>query len=552
MTRFVHAFAAIAIVTAPTYSPAQTRAPAPGNIPAARVAAGTAGLGSNSVAVLAASGDTVWLSAELTVSRLAGTGTSQFNWITYNVPRDVQVAAEQAITAFAVSGSRLAVATAYATDTDEGSFGVGNGLLLSDDGGESWVHYGMTELFLDRQGMTIPGGDAQCFGVWFQQDTLWAAFTSEYVVATRDWGTTWARYRPDSTNNPQPNPIVDDPDNQHRYRHLNYRAYDGASTDGTLWVSTNAGVNRSDDNGVTWTNFDAGDDGLTGDFVPAVRVNPANGTVWAATQSTGISESQVKDSNLDYFPDGLFNELDYDLDRDGKLDEPGKDGISWSGDGGTTWQTYLPQDDPALERTFRAWNFAFNGDTTWVAGSYSSSDALLMSPDAGQSWQVVPIVTEGTLVVSQAGTGDVAYVNGVLWVATGRGLVRSDDEGTSWDFVLRYPQADPLQGGSVENPNGERSWLKTYAFPSPSGPLLGNPPSIVFALSSPSDVTIRIYDAGSGLVRRIERSGLGTGNHAITWDGRNERDYPVANGVYLYEVTTDDGHSATGKLMVLN
>ena len=81
---------------------------------------------------------------------------------------------------------------------------------------------------------------------------------------------------------------------------------------------------------------------------------------------------------------------------------------------------------------------------------------------------------------------------------------------------------------------------------------MGNPPSIVFALSSPSDVTIRIYDAGSGLVRRIERSGLGTGNHAITWDGRNERDYPVANGVYLYEVTTDDGHSATGKLMVLN
>jgi hypothetical protein len=293
---------------------------------------------------------------------------------------------------------------------------------------------------------------------------------------------------------------------------------------------------------------------LSGDFVPAIAVDPTTGTIWAATQSTGISEAQLRDQGFQYFPeDGVQDSLDWDIDRDGRIDLPGSNGISWSSDGGGTWQSYVPESDPNLRRTFRAWNFTFGDSKVWIAGSYSSYDALFMSPNGGATWQVVPIVTsDGITVVTQDGTGDVCYANGVLWAATGRGLVRSANGGATWDFVLTYPQANPLHGGSPIEPTGRVAGLDTYAFPSPSAPILGNPPNIVYALAAPADVTVRIYDAGSRLVRTIRLSGMSSGNHTISWDGLNDEGSVVANGVYIYEIKTSDGHSAIGKLMVLN
>jgi len=543
----------VAIVANATAQPIRAEAPVSG----ARIAkptAGRSGLESNEAAIFAVSGDSLWVAAGMTVSRRVGTGTSQFDWETFTVRTDT-VHSGEAITAFAAHGDRLAVSTSYGVQTTQGVYGAGSGIVLSADGGNTWSHHRFTEIFADsaRQALLIPNGDVQCYGLWFDGDRLWSAWTSEFAVMTPDWGVTWHRYRPDSTNNPQPNPFLDDPTLQHRYLHLNYRAYDGVTLGDTLWIGTNAGINRSVNGGITWENVDALTAGISGDFVPAMSADIENGIVWAATQSTGIDEAEIKQREIDYFNDGVFDELDYDLDRDGRLDGPGRNGVSWTADGGATWQTFIPETDPNIGKTFRAWNFAFDSTSVWVAGAASGGDVLLTSHDLGATWELRPIVTvDGDAVKSASGTGDVVFFNGILWVTTGQGLARSDDRGQTWQFVLTFPQADPLDGGNVEEPNAPRSNLETYAFPSPCSPINGTPANIVFALTQPSDVTVDIYDAGSGHVRTIHRTNVAAGNQTIRWNGRNESGRYAANGVYLYRITTADGHSATGKVVVLN
>jgi len=524
------------------------------------------GLQSNDVGFLLPVGNGLWISTRRTLSSMLRDGATQFDWTSLDVRAD-STRQDEVISAFAASGQHVAVATTYAALLDQSRYPTGTGLYLSDDGGATWKLHGMTEIFLDRQGMRLPGGDAQCFGLAFRGGDLWAAFETEFAVMTPDFGATWWRYRSDSTNTTQQNPLYDPlvivpgtpPDtvrNAYRYRHLNYRAFDVAELNGALWVSTNAGVNRSLDGGVTWKNYDAFTAGITGDFVPTLLADATNGIIWAATQSTGIDEAEVRSGTTlqnEFFRDGKVDSLDWDLDRDGHDDGPGKNGVSWTTDGGATWNSYVPMEDAAIRRDLRAWGFAVKGRTLWVAGTTGGNDALLRSDDLGATWRLDPIVTTaGDTVSTEQGTTDVAYANGTLWVITTRGLLRSADDGARWQFVLRYPQASPLGGGEVPNPEGPRSGFSTYAFPSPSAPRLGRPPVIVFALGSPTDVTIDIFDAAGGLVRTIRRTGLGAGNHTVEWDGKAEDGRDVANGVYLYRIRTGDGHSAKGKLMVSN
>ena len=509
--------------------------------------------------MFAVDGEQLWLAAGATVSRMTGDGASQFDWITHDIP--VPFGKNESISAMAVSGDIVAVATTHSQETEAGTFSFGDGIYFSSDGGENWTHSGIVELFPDRQGMTIPGGETQCFGMWFDGPRFWAAYTTEFVVMTPDTGQTWFRYRPDSTSNPLPEPYLDDPNRLHRYLHLNYRGFDGAAHDGTVWVSTNAGVNKSVDGGVTWVNYDSvgtargnRGTGLTGDFAPALAIDPATGAVWVGTQSSGIDEAYLEANPQDYLRDGVFDSLDYDLDRDGHVDGSGVNGVSWTIDGGKNWNSYVPSRDANVDSAyFRAWNFAFHESTVWAVGGSRGKDALLETDDIGKSWQIVRIVTSlGDTVAGDQGALDVAYVAGALWVATDRGLARSVDNAVSFEYILRFPQTRPLGGGDPIQPSLDATKLSTYAFPSPSAPAQRIVPHIVFALTVTADVTIAIYDAGGAHVRDIVRVQLPAGNHTIDWDGRTGGKRVVANGVYLYEIRTSDGHSASGKMMVLN
>jgi len=74
---------------------------------------------------------------------------------------------------------------------------------------------------------------------------------------------------------------------------------------------------------------------------------------------------------------------------------------------------------------------------------------------------------------------------------------------------------------------------------------------IAFTLPSEDKVRLRIFTiAGKEVVRLVDRR-LGSGPHAVTWDGRDSRGRRVASGIYFYRLETSD-RSSSKKLVVLN
>ena len=90
-------------------------------------------------------------------------------------------------------------------------------------------------------------------------------------------------------------------------------------------------------------------------------------------------------------------------------------------------------------------------------------------------------------------------------------------------------------------------------FPNPFNPET----TIRFSLPHDANVRLKIYNALGQLVRILDERSLKAGYQAITWNGRNDRDSPVASGVYLYRLvirySTDRVRPAvhTGKMTYL-
>ena len=78
---------------------------------------------------------------------------------------------------------------------------------------------------------------------------------------------------------------------------------------------------------------------------------------------------------------------------------------------------------------------------------------------------------------------------------------------------------------------------------------------IPYHLAHDADVTLTIYDIKGAVVRQLDLGHQPAGYYtnrakAAYWDGCNTLGEPVASGVYLYSLTTED-YSATRKMLVL-
>jgi hypothetical protein len=68
----------------------------------------------------------------------------------------------------------------------------------------------------------------------------------------------------------------------------------------------------------------------------------------------------------------------------------------------------------------------------------------------------------------------------------------------------------------------------------PSGPNPFNPRTeIRFTLAAAQLVSLSVYNARGALVRRLADEVYDAGEHAIVWDGRNERGQGLASGMYI-------------------
>ncbi len=84
----------------------------------------------------------------------------------------------------------------------------------------------------------------------------------------------------------------------------------------------------------------------------------------------------------------------------------------------------------------------------------------------------------------------------------------------------------------------------------PSGPNPFNPRTeIRFTLAAAQNVSLRIFNARGELVRRLAEEAYDAGEHAVVWDGRNERGQGLASGVYIARFQT--GNMVTTRRLTL-
>jgi len=74
---------------------------------------------------------------------------------------------------------------------------------------------------------------------------------------------------------------------------------------------------------------------------------------------------------------------------------------------------------------------------------------------------------------------------------------------------------------------------------------------LMFSTSRPGLVSVRIFDPGGRLVRRLlDGIPVETGNHVATIDGRSDDGTPLTEGVYYYQIRSIDGLEV-GRFVIL-
>lgn len=187
--------------------------------------------------------------------------------------------------------------------------------------------------------------------------------------------------------------------------------------DGTIWLGTGGGLSRSTDGGLTWESFGQ-EHGLGKGGVSALAVR--DDIIWVATS---------------------FDTLTADA---GKL--PAGGGLSYSTDGGTTWN-WLPQPGPTNVQNV-TFDIALLDDTVWIT---SWGGGLRKSDNLGITWEVV---TPDTFFFDPLGNLNhrafsVIVVDTVLWVGTAGGINKSMDRGDTWVNFSHQNQPQPISGNFV-------------------------------------------------------------------------------------------------------
>lgn len=455
-------------------------------LPAERAfAQSVSGLRSNSVSDIVIFGGRIWLGTGKGLSVSEDGGTS---WRTITEDDGI---GRGSISAIAVNDTILWVATAFDSLTvDAGSQPTGGGLAYSRDLGATWTH-------VNQPGPT-PVQNVT-FDIALHSDgSTWITSWGGGIQRTLDVGRTWEVIPPDT--------FFFDP-----LAHLNHRGFSATSANGVLWIGTAGGINKSLDDGMTWTNFSHQNQAapISGNFVVALGVQEYGGVeyIWGATVNAEDPEEQR--------------------------------GVSVSDDGGFTWRT-------SLLGVF-AHNFAFDDSVVYVA----ADQGLFKSLDFGRTWARYAEIrdnTSGSTYLSEelfaAGVGD----NHTLWAGGPDGVAQTSDDGMNWRI---------LRGTVRPGAEGEP---RTFAYPSPFSPqrhnLLRDDGHIRFEYSTTkaTNVTVRVYNFAMEVVAEVVsgKARPGAGTYFEIWNGRNGRGEVVANGVYFYSVQLDGEGTYWGKFIVMD
>ena len=241
---------------------------------------------------------------------------------------------------------------------------------------------------------------------------------------------------------------------------------------------------------------------LPGDFVVALGINESGGqkTIWAGCRPAFSGNLRV----------------------------------AYSQDDGSTWHE-APLG--GLSNAIEAWDFAFAGDTVYVA----TSDGLFRSTGDYDAWSMLTDFVDSanqTFYQYDAPFYAVDVADGTVWAGGSEGVVKSGGIAGWQVFRSQLDAADH------------------YAYPSPFSPIHSprRGTTIHFRPSVDTRATITIYDLNLEQVKMvvsgIPRAG-GVESDDLVWDGTDDDGDQVANGVYFYRVELDSGDDLWGKVVVI-
>ncbi|MCG8605641.1 hypothetical protein MJD09_11665, partial [bacterium] len=397
------------------------------------------------------------------------------------------------VSGLALSDDVIWVATGFDTTTEFGRFQAGGGLAYSLDGGQVWN-------FVPQPGATNVQNIT--FDIAIHENEIWITSFGGGLRKSSDLGMNWEVVTPDS--------FVFDP-----LGNLNHRAFSVLSVDGTLWVGTAGGLNRSTDGGEIWTNFNHQNQAepISGNFVVAIGQQTYGNkkVIWAGTRETTVESGDATEFR----------------------------GVSWSEDQGFTWRTGL--------RGETVHNFAFDDSVVYAA----SDNGLFKSIDNGENWALFPMIespAQNRIVLSDKVFAAGVSSGSTLWAGTGNGLAQTTNNGRSWRIF------------QVFTPTGQDGSPRTYAYPNPFSPSVHNTVSGVghvrFQYNTLNDtrVTLKIYDFSMDHVTTVVEDVPRPANDDFyeIWNGFDANGNMVDNGVYFYRLELEGDGSYWGKLIVLN
>lgn len=483
----------------------------------------SANLGTNIVNHIRYSAETrrVWLAGRRGLV-WTDNGGETFTTITA-VPRFNQ----NGIQSLDVRNRRIWAASSKVTEADGRRFPTGDGLMYSDDGGSTWrevaqpldspadsvEQYGINTL--RALPITVPQQNViYDIAIGTQDSTVWVATWSGGIRRTQNNGRSWQRMVLPPTGRQRIAPT-----DTLSFRLEPRRGTQGdlvflgfsvlQASDGAVWVGTVDGICRTDNPDArypTWVKFNRTFGGLSGNWIIAIREQPATArlgrAIWAASWR---AES----------PQETF-------------------GVSWTRNNGDTWQTALLGE--------RIYDFAFRGDTVYAVGS----NGLFISPNGGETWLRQRIIVDRQNPRLQIQPQAELYALGIeplgqgerLWLGSEDGTAASSDGGATWKiFRANLPVPESA---------------KTYAYPNPFAPRLDGAVRIRYQLLQPARITVRIYDFAMNLVKTlVQNEPRSQGEDEELWNGRSDAGTKVANGVYFYIIEAAGQPPLYGKIMVL-
>ncbi len=345
-------------------------------------------------------GSNIWLATAIGVSH---SNDLSETWFHYDTSSGIGKGGGSGVS---ISLDNVWLATIYDTLISDYSIPAGGGISHTFDNGANWLHFQQPMddfddtiiVYFDQSIPALPittNIQNTTYDITHIDSLVFIASWAGGLRKTIDNGNTWQRILLpsddmnflDSSNanevgmlNPQ-----DPPYGNHNHKGFSVIAYE-QNNNIIVWCGTAAGINKSEDGGLTWVKYNSENDGITGNWVVAIhhQTKTDGDVIWAAT----LKATDPQEEN----------------------------GVSFTIDDGNTWQTILVGKRP--------YNISSFGDTTFI----STSEGLYRTTD-GINWEWFEETVWLNVYDTQKDT------IGRLWIGTSDNLIVIDDSTGLWHEI---------------------------------------------------------------------------------------------------------------------